>query len=593
MAVACEGHNGCVITWRAQDSETFERIAFLLAQRVHAATGWDVQRIDGRGGDDGVDILAQGPDGEYVVYQLKFFPEGIAISNRKAQVRRSLKKAAISHPQMTDWVLVIPCSLTLPQTQWLRDLPHDKTTARVTFWDESQLDALLTQFPDVYAYARRDISLMESAKLLGQEQAILANPAEDIPARLTALRDLANTVDANFRANLYADDDGVRVTATAKHASAKQTLNTKFAFPKGYEHHLEELLELVNHGITEDVVLPPEVIVSVEQRGPTFLIDPPNDSRQKLTFHTEAQPELITVRVLDEDGEALGIHPGTVRITGGTLGIKLTAVFHETLHITWRVNLVEPQPSPATRFTLTPEGQTCSNVIAACRLLRQILSHKHLEIDVRGTRNGMVTRDAPTDLPGHAAVVLEIAEDLEAVQRATDTYFPYPSIATPTDRVHLRVCRMLAQGRSAMAPTTSRVNIRLTHRPEDPTEPGPISLDGQSMVFPFAGREFVLRDITIWHPNAWLKAAEDDSDSSPHYVLEPANERFILSPDNALAPPRAWDLTGIREPDVPPIPEGIHLSNGVGFSAAIWRIRQRDLANPLIRGLPPTAPERP
>ena len=451
-----------MIDWRTETKDQFDRIVFLLAQRWHGTAGWNVQRIEGRGGDTGVDILAEGPHGEYIVYQLKFFPDGLTGGGRRRQVQRSLSTAVRHHPQMTEWVLVVPCSLTLGQTTWFKNLAATSPTAVLGFWDESRIDHLLTEFPDVYGYVRRDDAFLDNARLLGQERAVLANPAVDIPARLEDLHALTSTVDPDFAVNMYADGDGVRITARPKHGHASQFLNTKFTFPEGYKHHLNQLLELVNYGITEEIVLPPQVIVSVDLRGPTFLpVQPPDATRQTLTFGPEAEPEPITLRILDEHGEALGTHPGTVRITGGKRGVKLTAVFHDALHITWRIPTDEADEQPATQFTLSPHGYTPANVIASCRLLRQVLTCPQLEILVKGTANRLTTRDPHMAVPTHTDVVQGTAEDLEVVQRAASTYFPYPEQLTNVDRVHLRVCRMLCDGRTALAPTPFTIQVEL------------------------------------------------------------------------------------------------------------------------------------
>ena len=548
-----------LIHWPAERREYFERIVHLLVRRHHGPQGWNVQRIEGRGGDTGVDILAKGPSGEYVVYQLKFFPDGLAGNSRKRQIQRSLSTAVQHHPGMTTWVLVVPCSLTLGQTDWFNSLAKGTPSAEVRFWDESRLDSLLSVFHDVREYVRRDDLFFEKARTLEQERAVLANPATDITKRLENLRDLANTVDPDFFVNMYADADGVRLTATPKHGDASQRLTTKFTFPEGYEHHLAELLELVNYGITEEITLPAQVIVAVEHHGPSFLnVEPPDGTRQTLTFGPEAEPEPIEMCILDEDAQTVGTHPGMVRITSGQKGVKLTAVFHEALNITWRLPLDKEEEQPVTQFTLSPQDSLPANVVSSCRLLRQVLACPRLEIAVKGTPIQLTTREPSTRVPIDAEIVQGTAEDLETVQRATETYFTYPEGLTPLDRAHLRVCRMLCEGRTTVAPQPFTVRVELGEPPPDTASPGLLRLEGQPVTFNVGRHELVLRNITIWHPRAWLEPAkESTNDGVSGYIVEPSGERFVLSPDGAASVPERWGLIDVNDPDPPELPEGL------------------------------------
>lgn len=547
-----------MIHWPAERRENFDRIVFLLVQRHHGTRGWRVQRIDGRGGDTGVDILATGPQGEYVVYQLKFFPDGLA-GTRRRQVERSLSTAVEHHPDMTDWILVLPCVLNFSQTDWFNRLAAERPSVTLHFWDESQLDSLLVEFADVYEHIRRDDLFFEKARLLEQERAVLANPAEDITARLANLRDLANTVDPNFFVNMQADEDGVRLTASPKHGGADQRLTTKFAFPKGYEHYLDEVLELVNYGITEELILPPEVIVSVERHGPVFLdVEPPDGTRRKLTFGSQAESQPISLRILDEADEAVGTHPGTVRITGGKHGVKLTSVFHDALHIIWRVPLDEADGQPATQFTLAPAGCLPANVVASCRLLRQVLTCPQFDLLVKGTTNRLTTRDRDAEVPARAEIIQGTAEDLEAVQRATNTYFTFPEGLSALDRAHLRVCRMLCEGRTTLAPQTFTVRLEVDEPPLGTTMPGPIWLDGQQVTFQVGDHELVLRNITIWHPRGWIEPVmESGAAGATARVLQPVDGWFFLSPDGAVRAPEPWGLPDVRDPESPKLPDGL------------------------------------
>lgn len=65
--------------WATIGQELFDRIVEALVQRVYDDTTWDVRPIDGRGGDDGIDIeCLHKTSGHRHVHQLKYFPEGFS-----------------------------------------------------------------------------------------------------------------------------------------------------------------------------------------------------------------------------------------------------------------------------------------------------------------------------------------------------------------------------------------------------------------------------------------------------------------------------------------------------------------------------------
>lgn len=243
-----------------------------------------------------------------------------------------------------------------------------------------------------------------------------------------------------------------------------------------------------------------------------------------------------------------------MRITGGQQGIKLTAVFHDALRITWRLQRDPSEDQPPTEFTLSPHGCAPANVIASCRLLRQTVTCHQMEIIVRGSAHRLTAQETPGDPPAEADAVLTTAEDLEVVQRETDTYFNYPDTVTDLDRTHLRVCRMLSEGKTTLAPTAFRLEAELDDPPPDTLVPGAIWLEGQQIPFRVADHDLVLRGITVWHPNGWI---EPVTDSQRTYVLQPADERFLLSPDGAETPPEPWGLTDVPEPQMPAIPDDL------------------------------------
>ena len=94
--------------------ELFEKIC---AQLLHAQYGDDAHSIRVSQGDEGVDIFV-GNFSTPIVYQCKFFLDGIGTSQKK-QIRDSFGRAisAMTY-KMKKWVLCIPCILSVLESNW-------------------------------------------------------------------------------------------------------------------------------------------------------------------------------------------------------------------------------------------------------------------------------------------------------------------------------------------------------------------------------------------------------------------------------------------------------------------------------------------
>lgn len=103
------------------DSDTFEKLAYqILAERYPGAK---ITRVDGLGGDRGIDLfsgtLADGP----AIWQCKYFRNGVKDVQRR-QVVKSLD-TALENFQPRRWTLVIPVDLNDTEQEWFQKLKSD------------------------------------------------------------------------------------------------------------------------------------------------------------------------------------------------------------------------------------------------------------------------------------------------------------------------------------------------------------------------------------------------------------------------------------------------------------------------------------
>lgn len=101
---------------RELEPKTFEDLCFQIISERHP--GANITRVNGVGGDKGVDIfegsLADGP----TIWQCKFFANGIR-SPQKKQIKKSLRSAT-QHFQPKRWVLCVPTDLTINEHAWFQ-----------------------------------------------------------------------------------------------------------------------------------------------------------------------------------------------------------------------------------------------------------------------------------------------------------------------------------------------------------------------------------------------------------------------------------------------------------------------------------------
>lgn len=113
--------------------ESFEELVCLLAKRQHPEGMMEFQRIEGSGGDGGVEALWIGNDGSKLGYQAKFFLQ--LGSSQWSQIDESVKRALDVHPELTNYVVALPINLTHKRTYLgLARSAWEKWEARVEKW---------------------------------------------------------------------------------------------------------------------------------------------------------------------------------------------------------------------------------------------------------------------------------------------------------------------------------------------------------------------------------------------------------------------------------------------------------------------------
>ena len=99
---------------------SFEELCYQLV-RLEVAEKGLLTRIEGSGGDGGVEFYLTLPNGDEWGWQAKFFyPDQRIDDGRKTQIKRSLQTACRTRPKLVRWTLVTPGNLTQEEMEWFR-----------------------------------------------------------------------------------------------------------------------------------------------------------------------------------------------------------------------------------------------------------------------------------------------------------------------------------------------------------------------------------------------------------------------------------------------------------------------------------------
>ena len=313
--------------WATCGRDAFERAVELLLQRKHQAGPGTAQAVDGRGGDEGIDVDVTEPDGTIsTIYQLKYFPEGFSGGfgkTRREQIKDSFLKAMKHRP--ASWVLVVPRNPTTKERAWVRKL-KGKDLVRVEILARDRLDLMLSQAPDIFR-ALTSGPLTEALRMAGNEHLAL-NTAADLETVARGLSERVNSRSAFWAADMILGADGSvtqRLVPKRPDAQEKEPLAVIPHFsssPAGEEARakMEELQRFGGAGLQ----ISPDALVSVKLDGPQWFTQDVTDVAG-IGFGPVGLSRYVDVelRAVAASGATLQSLDGRSRLSRGNDGKKL------------------------------------------------------------------------------------------------------------------------------------------------------------------------------------------------------------------------------------------------------------------------------
>jgi len=103
---------------KEMDAHTFQLFCFELLKERHPRI--ELKHVDGKAGDEGLDVFAGELRGKPTIWQCKSFPSGVGKS-QKAQIRESLR-TALKHFSPAYWILCLSIDMDSKARRWFEKL---------------------------------------------------------------------------------------------------------------------------------------------------------------------------------------------------------------------------------------------------------------------------------------------------------------------------------------------------------------------------------------------------------------------------------------------------------------------------------------
>ncbi|MGW0040068.1 hypothetical protein [Gordonia sp. NPDC003376] len=580
--------DGDKIQWARLNQPWFDRIVETLLMRKFRGVA-EVDVVNGRGGDGGVDVSVTYPDGRLVIYQLKYYPEGMSggFVGRRDKVKKSFVRA-VKEQEPHEWVLVAPCSnFTNPEKGYIRRLPEAFTPAgkrrpTVGWMGRAELDQMLIDYPEVDRWLTLD-HYRRTRQIFEQERtAFLDSPASDLANRVGALGDLIESRDPDWTWDFgYSAGSTVQVLrALNDNAAERSPISIDFGAAFEPDSAVgREFRRAMEYGSPARVEIPRAAITRFEVSGPDIVQGLPDPDRlviESLPVDSPAVGMLMEIRFL-EDGEVVATEEGTVtEVRHGTHGLTSVMSF-----CGGRLTVAAEIPYRAT------SGQTSSmgvgykihglsprSVAELFKVLLGLRTSKEVEFHIDGrflTKYGRSSDEVDNEDPDfkEQLMVYRFAEDLAAVLAYTGQSMTFPNGFSGNDRVHARVARLLIEGHIVASPLARGVRARLPDSAEltqeirnTLTERRHIHWPAGRYTAPIVGRNFDLGDSVAVHPETWvengpaaLDALERGEVSGDELIIRPGDDPYLFVYLTRTGPEdyadrwfARWDLDGIDEP---------------------------------------------
>ncbi|MCB5991730.1 hypothetical protein [Janibacter melonis] len=464
-----------MVHWDRLGQPKFDRLINALVDRRHDDAGDDVQVIDGRGGDGGLDIRVVTAGSRELIYQLKYFPNGFdgRYRDSRRQITDSLERALQTCPELDEWILVAPCTATRPGWAFIEALRAQHPAITITFVDRSRLDSQwVAAYPDVVrAIISRDETL-EKAAIYNTEKSVLAGGLPDLLKRHKDLDQVSRDAHPDWFWTVRTDGPHQVAELHPRHARAAERSPFSIHFDtKGPpdDPDLKHFADAIRYGPLEPARLPARLLSEVVIDGPDivksglpgeiielrFVPDLPEDQERPLTLE------------IDTDETSTTIHHGLItRAAQGSAGATMRQAFtNGAVVLTWRLPNEQPGPAFVDMTVNLKKARSAYELWSVTRLLLSWSSFNQMRMLLNGkvfAVLGQLKGALEPELLDAAIVLNEFTDDLLFIGREFDRDFVVPEAVSQLDRIDARIFRRILEGRVVCLPFETTINVTLT-----------------------------------------------------------------------------------------------------------------------------------
>lgn len=553
------------VEWNRLPKDEFDRIVDVLITTHYQELGYAAEAVDGRGGDEGIDIdVRERETGKLLhIFQVKYFPEGFptAHKSRRSQIRNSFKAAEKHEPP--EWSLVMPSKGTLHERKFVTGLKSEKIPRTHTV-GTVELDQLMAKHPDVNQWAVRSerdeaLALVGRPDILPKTDVQFQHAVQDVIKR-------ANNFSPYWGREIGVFDGRLVAQLVAKRDDAAEkeplglTINT--AFGQTDTDVERRWREVIGYGRNEQVTLPASVVESIVKHGPEEWFAGKLGPSEVVVVPEAREHESVPVHVVlhDAEGNEMARLAGdTVSQGAGVMGGVVELDLDGGLHQAWFVDKVGD--TGRTEQTFSIAGVSARDVARALRFTGAIKDSADMTLVIGAHEiTAAITDPSVPELPIN---VTEYVDDLAVIERIADVKLPVPKhLPTTTGRIWVRVVRMLLEGKRPAAPTrTMEVNFQRAsgegvgdyfdtgaaiYVPGDPGHIGYLEVEGRRVPVPL---------LSLAHSNAVVDARRWDglvekltmriNDGTPFRLF--CGQELPDDDHSMYEPPDPWRITGIPE----------------------------------------------
>ncbi|TDU84015.1 hypothetical protein EV138_6483 [Kribbella voronezhensis] len=448
------------IDWRDVGRDDFEKIANALLGREYGSRG---HAVNGRGGDAGIDYDV---DDTKIIFQYKFFPEGIpSEGTRRNQVKRSFKAALQHDPD--EWILVVPAALTPPERRFVSELGKGKRV-KVSVRDETWFTDQLSKHKDLAEHFRwsSDLDYLHARAEAFRFNPIIRNP-DDLDERLRDLRQDVDRVDPDWTWDVHMEGGRITRFLRAKDPCAAERSPITIGFTAQVDSASPLAVDLANaqaFGVTKPVRLTADMVTRFAIGGPP-IVGEANPHIELLVMHpapTDAPWQPSELRLTGADGQRIGTYLAETRpLAQGIDGVTVQARIGHHIQVAFRLPFSNAASGSADLDIGDLSGAPAAEAFEAADFMVGLDYARAVEIFVGGTLAtalDLSTRRVDRSLTDGFSDIRSVAADLRAIEAQLPVRFRYPRQLNVVERIMIRNLQLMLAGHCVIHPTADAFN---------------------------------------------------------------------------------------------------------------------------------------